>query len=139
MDNDRQDSSGVQFPSADHIAMPADWDKVGLGGQMKPLTCEIECYVVSILLYDLDELLYDLHVSGIRINARRLALRYAGRSENIQRRQISTVHCTQEDSEIVRKFSAKDVFIVSDLLVWEPWHPAGTALKLKPVDVWVYG
>jgi len=32
---------------------------------MKPLACEVECYIVSILLNDLDELFQDLHVSGV--------------------------------------------------------------------------
>src|SRR6266567_557148 len=105
---------------------------------MKPLTCEVERYVVSILLNDLDEVFHDLHVSRIRIKSRRLARGYTARSVNIQGRQISTVHCTQEGSEIVRKFSAENVFIASDLFVRESWHPASTMLKLKPVDARVY-
>src|SRR6266567_7360208 len=105
---------------------------------MKPLTGEVERDVVSILLNDLDELFHDLHVSGIGINPRRLARWYAARSVNIQGRQISTVHCTQEGSEIVRKFSAENVFIASDLFVRESWHPASAALKLKPVNTWVH-
>src|SRR6266498_1312271 len=105
---------------------------------MKPLTCEVECYIVSMLLNDLDELFHDLHVSGVRIDSRRLARWYAARCVNIQGRQISTVHCTQEGSEIVRKFSAENVFIASDLFVRESWHPASTTLKLKPVDARVY-
>src|SRR6266404_3990728 len=105
---------------------------------MKPLTCEVERYVVSILLNDLDEVFHELHVSGIRIKPRRLARGYTARSVNIQGRQISAVHCTQEGSEIVRKFSAENVFVVSDLVVRESWHPASAALKLKLVSTWVH-